>query len=238
MILKLILSISLVLSSLIGIYTMFEIFGKTERRKSMELLKKIHRLNGRVFFMIFLIGAGFCLYLLSQSKAELTPRASIHAFSAVAIFLLFSLKIAFVKYYRQFYSYGKLIGVVIALLSFNLIAFSTGYSLVTGDMKQDIKISEEQLNLIAKFDKGNPENGKRLFDNLCASCHYSDRKDFKRAAPGLKGILTEKTLPVSKKPATVENVVNQLRKPYKYMPSFSDLPHSDIADIVAYLKKL
>lgn len=238
MILKLILSIALVFSSLIALYTMFEIFGKTERRHNMELLKKIHRLNGRAFFLIFLFGAGFCIYLLSQSKAELTPRASIHAFSAVAIFLLFSLKIAFVKYYRQFYSYGKLLGVVIALLSFNLIAFSTGYSLVTGDMNNDTKISEEQVSLIAKFDQGNPENGRKLFENLCASCHYADRKDFKRASPGLKGILSEKTLPVSKKPATVENIVNQLKKPYKYMPSFSDLPHSDIADIVAYLKKI
>lgn len=91
MLLKLSISLILIILSFIATYTMFEIFGKTEGRKNMDLLKKIHRINGRLFFMIFLFGAIACIYMLSQSKAELTPRATLHAFSAVAIFFaLFS----------------------------------------------------------------------------------------------------------------------------------------------------
>lgn len=237
MLLKLSISLILIILSFIATYTMFEIFGKTEGRKNMDLLKKIHRINGRLFFMIFLFGAIACIYMLSQSKAELTPRATLHAFSAVAIFLLFSLKILFIKYYRQFYSYAKLMGVLIVLLTFNLLAFSTGYSLVTGQSDRAISTKEANVETIASKD-GNVENGKRLFSQLCSSCHHTDRRDFRRGAPGLKGLFKEKTLPVSKRPVTDENVTLQIKNPYGYMPSFNDLTDAQIRDIISYLKTL
>lgn len=238
MILKLSISLLLIILSLIASYTMFEIFGKVERRGNMDLLKKIHRINGRLFFIVFLIGAIGCIYLLNQSKAELTPRATMHVFSAIAIFLLLSLKIVFIKFYRQFYSYAKLLGIIVVLLTFNLVAFSTGYSLVVGDKVNFASTEEVKSQIIAKTKEGNVESGKKLFAQLCSSCHYTDKKDFKRAAPGLKGILKEKALPVSKKLANVENVINQIKNPYKYMPSFNDLSDEQIADIIAYMKTL
>jgi mono/diheme cytochrome c family protein len=238
MILKISLSILLIISSLLAIYTMFEIFGKTERRRDMDLLKKLHKINGRIFFIIFLAGAIFCIYYLSQSKQELSPRATMHVFSALSIFLLLALKITFIKYYRQFYSYAKLLGIILALLTFNLSAFSTGYSLVIGSSEKSYIENKVETLLLAKNGQGNAEKGKVLFQRNCSSCHYTDKKDFKRAAPGLKDILKEKSLPVSKKPATVENVINQIKKPYRYMPSFADLSDEEIEHIIAYLKTL
>lgn len=238
MILKLSISLLLIILSFIASYTMFEIFGKTERRGNMDLLKKIHRINGKLFFIVFLTGAIACIYLLSQTKAELTPRATLHAFSAVSIFLLLCLKITFIKFYKQFYSYAKLLGIILVLLTFNLIAFSTGYSLVTANKVKNEITLQSQNQIIAKAKEGNVDNGKKLFSQLCSSCHYIDKKDFKRAAPGLQGILKEKVLPVSKKPATVENVMNQIKKPYKYMPPFNDLSDENIADLIAYMKTL
>lgn len=238
MFLKLSISICLIILSLIASYTMLEIFGKTDRRKNMDILKKIHRINGRLFFIIFFVGAIACIYMLSQTKAELTPRATIHAFSGLAIFLLFSIKIAFIKYYRQFYSYAKLLGVIVVLLTFNLLAFSTGYSLVTGKNVKVYTKEEIPSQLIAMNKEGNVDKGKKLFAELCASCHYTDKKDFRRAAPGLKGLYKEKNLPVSKKSVSDENVINQIKNPYRYMPSFNDLKDSQIADIISYLKTL
>lgn len=86
--------------------------------------------------------------------------------------------------------------------------------------------------------KGDAKKGKKLFENLCSYCHYSDSTDFQGRAPGLKGILQNKILPVSKKPATVENVIILMKKPYRFMPSFPDLTDEQINDIVAYLKTL
>lgn len=238
MLLKLSISLLLLILSIVASYTMFEVFGRLERRKNMELLKKIHKINGRLFFIIFLLGAFGCIYMLSQTKIELSARATLHAFSAVAIFLLFSLKILFIKYYRQFYSYAKLLGILVVLLTFNLLTFSTGYSLITGEKQQPSVKQRTQAEMYVSIKEGNVEKGKKLFENLCISCHYSDRKDFKRGAPGLKGIFSEKILPVSKKPVTVENVANQIKNPYKSMPSFNDLNDNQIADIISYLKTL
>lgn len=238
MLLKWSVSILLIIFASFAIFTMFEIFGKTDRRFNVEKLKKIHRLSGRLFFLVFLVGALGCLYYLYQSKVEFTPRATVHVFSAVAIFLLFSLKMLFIKFYRQFYSYAKLLGVIVALLSFNLFAFSTGYSIVTSDFKKADNTTQQTETLIASSKKGDAQAGKKLYDKHCLSCHYPDKKDYKRSAPGLKGLYQEKVLPVSKKPVTDENVINQIKKPIKFMPSFADLSEEEIANIIAYLKTL
>lgn len=238
MLLKWSLSILLIIFASLSFFTMLEIFGKTNRRFNMEKLKRIHRLSGRLFFFVFLVGALGCLYYLYQSKVEFTPRATVHVFSAVAIFLLFSLKMLFVKFYRQFYNYAKLLGIIVTLLSFNLFAFSSGYSLVTSDFKKAENKTEQTEIIVAQSQKGDAQAGKRLFNQHCISCHYPDKKDYKRAAPGLKGLYGEKLLPVSKKPVTDENVRNQIKRPLRYMPSFADLTEQEIANIIAYLKTL
>ncbi|GBE37750.1 hypothetical protein BMS3Bbin08_00346 [bacterium BMS3Bbin08] len=51
----------------------------------------------------------------------------------------------------------------------------------------------------------------------------------------LKGILKKPRLPVSKKPATPENIANQLKKPYRRMPSFSYLADEQISNIIDFL---
>ena len=68
-------------------------------------------------------------------------------------------------------------------------------------------------------------------------CHdaYSNKRE---VGPGHKGILKNPLLPVSKKPATPENVANQIRNPYKDMPSFSYLLDEDVENIVAFLNTL
>ncbi|MCS7164105.1 MAG: cytochrome c [Thermodesulfovibrio sp.] len=238
MLFKWLISFLLIIFASLSLFTMLEIFGKSERRLSMEKLKKLHRFFGKLFFFTFLVGAVVCIYYLNQSKVEFTPRISFHVFSAVAVFLLFSLKMLFVKVYKQFYSYVKPLGVTVALLSFILFSFSTGYSVVTFDKETISNNSSQTETMVAKLPKGDLDSGRKLFNNLCIGCHYPDRKDYKRSAPGLKGLYQEKTLPVSKKPVTDENIINQLRKPIKFMPAFTDLSDKEIADIIAYLKTL
>ena len=65
--------------------------------------------------------------------------------------------------------------------------------------------------------KGKPElspeakAGQKVFEQQCALCHYADQTKNK-IGPGLKGILKNKELPYSHKPATVANVEEQDRK--------------------------
>jgi hypothetical protein len=51
----------------------------------------------------------------------------------------------------------------------------------------------------------------------------------------LKGILKNPELPLSRRPATPDNIRDQLRKPFGRMPSFDYLREEEVDDIIAYL---
>lgn len=79
--------------------------------------------------------------------------------------------------------------------------------------------------------------GRELFTSKCAFCHDPNSTNT-IVGPGLKGILRRDKLPMSKRPATPENVVRQLKAPYKDMPSFSYLSAEEIEEIIAYLNTI
>lgn len=85
--------------------------------------------------------------------------------------------------------------------------------------------------------------GQQIFEQQCALCHYPDQAKNK-IGPGLKGILKNKQLPFSHKPATVANVREQIEKGNPQgkpmpMPPFADkLSAKDISNVIEYLKTL
>lgn len=87
------------------------------------------------------------------------------------------------------------------------------------------------------------KEGQKIFEQQCALCHYSDQANNK-IGPGLKGILKNKQLPFSHKPATVANVREQIEKgnpqgkPMPMPPFAGKLPAKDINNLIAYLKTL
>lgn len=94
------------------------------------------------------------------------------------------------------------------------------------------------VKLIAvKTDPESIDRGANLFYSMCRFCHVTSSTETK-AGPGLKGILRKSRFPVSKKPATPGNIINQLNSPYRQMPSFSYLSEDDMLNIIAYLNTL
>lgn len=85
--------------------------------------------------------------------------------------------------------------------------------------------------------------GQKIFEQQCALCHYSDQSNNK-IGPGLKGILKNKQLPFSHKPATVANVREQIEKgnpqgkPMPMPPFAGKLSAKDISSLIEYLKTL
>ena len=85
--------------------------------------------------------------------------------------------------------------------------------------------------------------GQKMFEEQCSLCHYSDQAKNK-IGPGLKGILKNKQLPFSHKPATVANVREQIEKgnpqgkPMPMPPFAGKLSAKDINNLIAYLKTL
>ena len=85
--------------------------------------------------------------------------------------------------------------------------------------------------------------GQKMFEQQCALCHYADQAKNK-IGPGLKGILKNKELPFSHKPATEANVREQILKgnaqgkPMPMPPFEGKLSAKDMTNLIAYMKTL
>jgi uncharacterized membrane protein len=82
---------------------------------------------------------------------------------------------------------------------------------------------------------GSQVDGASLFQSNCALCHSIDG-EISKSGPSLKGLFALEKLPVSGEPVTPENVVKQLKTPFKNMPSFDQLTEEEIRAIIDYLK--
>ncbi|MDD5773496.1 MAG: cytochrome c [bacterium] len=250
--LKSILSIVLLAVAMISMFTMFEIFGKSEKKYNIEKLKKFHRINGRIYIIIFLFISYYCINSMMASKAELSSRGAFHSVFSLAVIVLFALKLSYIRIYKQYYGRVQMIGLLIALLTFGMMGTSGAYFLLVTKFGQDrtfeeimeyktkspqaVKGKEEKITAI-RTDPESIGKGKNLFDAKCSFCH--DPYDIKFiVGPGLKGILKNPELPISKKQANAENIVHQLREPLSQMPSFNYLLKEDIENIIAFLNTL
>ena len=85
--------------------------------------------------------------------------------------------------------------------------------------------------------------GKRVFAQNCSLCHNANSTQNK-IGPGLKGILKNKELPYSHRPATVANVREQIEKgnpqgkPMPMPPFGGKLSATEMNNLIAYLKTI
>jgi cytochrome c2 len=248
--LKSILSMFMVIGILVNVITMFEAFGRAERRFNLDTLKRIHRVNGAVFILFYFFITYFCLRSIISSQAELTPRSTFHAVFAFAVIVLLALKISFIEFYPQFSGKIMTLGPVIALLAFGMIAVSGGYYFLVTRFHTDTTYDEiveykekgkaraaPEEKARIKDDAESVGRGKKSFEAKCAFCHdaHSSRTGI---GPGLRGILRNPNLPVSGKPATAENIRLQFIEPFSKMPSFAHLREEEIEDLIAYMNTL
>lgn len=229
---KSILAIFFLAVGLTAVICMLTLMGSTERKISATFLRRTHKIAGALFAVMFLVISYFCLHYVEMAGEGLSTRAVFHAVLAVALFFVLALKISIVQFYKQFLRYVPGLGMTVFGLAFAVFFTSAGYFfLVTGETTG----AEESVSQVSAT--ADVQNGMMLFDNQCSFCHFADRTDSK-LGPGLKGVLKGENLPASGRPATPENVTQQLLNPYQNMPSFSSLSEQEIKDLLAYLKTL
>ncbi len=90
---------------------------------------------------------------------------------------------------------------------------------------------------LIKSDYESIERGRNIFKSKCRFCHdaYSSET---LVGPGLKGVLKQERLPISKRPSTPENIIRQLKKPVGRMPAFEYLSEEETSDMLAFLHTL
>ena len=232
---KSLVSLFFIFVAFVQAISMLTLMGRTEteRKVSPVLLKKIHRWSGIAFIVLFLGLSYFCIKYVAFVGDNLSVRAVFHGVLALILFAVLLLKLSIVKFYRQFIKFAPTLGMTLFSLALVTTLLSSGFFFLTRWHPPAVSAPAASSNV-----SGDAQIGKGIFENKCSFCHYSDRTEVK-IGPGLKGILTRKKLPVSGKPATPENVIHQLKDPFKDMPSFrSTLSEQDIKDLIAYLKTL
>jgi len=229
---KSVVAVFFLLLGLVAIICMLTLMGRAERKISATFLRRLHKGAGAGFALMFLLTSYFCLHYVEMLGDGMSLRAVFHGVLALALFIVLALKLSIVQFYKQFLRYVPGLGMTVFALAFVVFCTSAGYFfLVTGESS----VAEEPTEEVGfSADVG---RGQALFDNRCSFCHFAEKTDSK-LGPGLKGVLKGEKLPVSGKPATPENVTQQLLNPYQSMPSFSSLSEQEIKDLVAYLQTL
>jgi mono/diheme cytochrome c family protein len=129
-------------------------------------------------------------------------------------------------------------GFFLFFLSVALFALSGGYFLLVYGAQTTPSPSLKKTTPASTTDMVGVQKGAQLFSEQCVYCHASKSKET-RIGPGLKGILKDPILPSSKASATTENIIKQLKTPYKMMPSFKEkLSEDQILELLEYLKTL
>ena len=125
---KSLLSLALLAGAVLAFYSMFEVFGRGAAQRCIDRLKRFHKITGYLYLLIFLLSY-LCIGFAAASQAEPSPRAALHILLALAIIVLFLLKVLFVRIYRQFYSQAKTIGILMGVITFVLVGISGGFYL-------------------------------------------------------------------------------------------------------------
>ncbi len=248
--LKTLLSAVMILIVVVNVFTMLEALGRGEKKYDVNKLKKIHRINGLLFLLLYFFVTYFCFRSIINGQLELSPRAAFHSVFALAVIFLLALKILFLERYQQFSNKVLIIGPTIALIALGMIGTSGGYYLLVTKFHTDPTFDEireykdkgtqkmvEGKEIKIKTDQDSISRGKKLFDAQCAFCHDA-HSNTTIVGPGLKGVLKNKKLPISKRPATPENIRSQLREPFNKMPPFRNLAEEEVGDIIAFLNTL
>jgi hypothetical protein len=127
LLLKSVISVIMALMAIFNMLLMFEVFGRSPVRFDAAKLKKIHRINGRLFILLYFFVAFFCLRYIVISKEELSARVTMHGLLALSVILILALKVSFVRIYRQFFGKALVLGPAIGLLALGMVATAGAY---------------------------------------------------------------------------------------------------------------
>jgi len=233
--LKSILASLFLISAFVAALSMLIMMGKAEKKIDPRILRTIHKISGRLFLILLLILFFLGMRYWAKIGDQASVRAVFHAVLALGLTFVFLLKLAIVKFLKQFLRFAPGLGMMVFGLAFVVFAISAGFmTLKTLDSGPP---PSDEIRTETSFAHESVENGAVLFNSNCLSCHQADSEE-KKIGPGLKDLFHKEKLPHSGLPPTIENIKRQLIRPALTMPSFTNLTDQERADLVAYLKTL
>lgn len=208
--------------------------GRAEPSGRPALLRRIHIWSGwaAAALLLALTVLGFRL------AAALGPAgpawASLHGHLGLALAVLLTAKIGFIKAFPALRRFVPGLGLILAGASLVVILGAIGFGVPAGPGSSGAPVRPGAESTAADPEA---ETGRDMFSGLCAGCHAAGR-DASGGGLGLEGLFKRTTLPVSGRPSSEENVRLQLRLPFRSMPAFTGLSEAEIRALLAYLRRL
>jgi len=250
---KSLIALLLMVAGVSALVSMLTLMGRSERRLSVAGLRATHRTAGYVFAALLVIAAIMGLRYLAAAGDGLALRGVIHWVVASLLVIVLALKIAIVRFYKQFLKFVPVLGLIVFSLAFVVVVVSAVFFLLTGGdfgaarPAVDATSAEAPAAAVERSPgttvtaspptptSGDASRGEALFARHCSFCHHADSAEAK-IGPGLANLLSEARLLSSGRPGTPENVRAQLVDPVGSMPSFAKtLSESELDDVMAHL---
>jgi cytochrome c len=233
--LKSLLAVFLLVAGVTALISMLTLMGRSERRLSAQALMRTHRAAGYVFVALLAVLAVLGARYLASAGDGLPLRGVVHWTLATLLIVTLALKIAIVRWYRQFMKFVPVFGLIVFSLAFVVAAVSLGFFALTG-AASTASVGERQAERVGAA--GDSERGEAIFARNCEICHSADSREA-RMGPGLAGLFARDGLPSSRRPVTRDNVREQIVAPAGSMPSFEGrLSQDELDDLLAYLETL
>jgi len=243
---KTLLAVLFVAAGLTAALSMLTLMGRPQPRPGAPSLRNAHRIAGYVFVTLLILLALMGLRHLSAKGDSLSVRGVLHWSLASLLLFVVALKLAVVRWFRQFLKFVPVMGMIVITLALAVAMLSAVFFMVTGGIAnpddgtaQTRKGPAEVVMVTAPTEaSGDAAEGGRIFEKNCSNCHYSDSTD-RKVAEGLAGLFARDQIEVSGAPMSAENVRAQIVDPAGGMPSFkSYLSDRQLDDVVAYLMTL
>ncbi len=247
--LKSILAVVFMAAGAAAVLAMLSLMGVTEHKTSPLSLRRLHRAMGWIFIILLIVTSIICIHYVARVGDRISNRAALHGVAALALIGVLAVKITIVRWFKGLLNFVPPMGIIAFVLAVVVAGTSAGYFFVReaasggAGAEGEVAVGEGAAGEGAVGTAaggsalGEAAAGRLVFEAHCSSCHATDN-DESGYAPGLKGFLKKDALPESGRPATVENVISQLREPVGTMPSFNSLSGKETADLVEYLKTL
>ena len=229
---KSILAAVFFVASIVAVLSMLTMMGKKDKKMSPTTLRIIHKTAGFIFLILLLVLSYICIKYWVQAGDQVSTRAVLHSVLSFGLIVVFLIKIVIAQFYKQLLRMMPALGLIVFSLAFVITGISAGYFMLrTWSTAPQIPAVQGTERLAGK---GDQTRGRDLFTAKCAMCHNTDSEEG-TIGPGFKDLMKKENLPISKRPATPENVKAQITKPFLGMPAFPELTGQEMSDILTYL---
>lgn len=112
------LSFGLVVLAVLEFVTAMRLFGRKGPKAYAQETMRVHRVLGYVFIVYFAWISWVCLDMMARLGAvgyEMDARGALHGALALALMAVWGLKVSFVRFYTEFRTYVRLLGMVLSL---------------------------------------------------------------------------------------------------------------------------